>query len=171
MKKLLALLLVAFLIPTVAFAQDEISADTTQYQEPFVIFVHEDCPHCQEVEDWVDANDLGDKVTLLELKDNTENQALIEQYWTDLEIDGSMAWPMMVVDVDTKEYELGSTPIIVKLADVYGIDYNVDAVSSGVVDTPESDDKSGDTIFFVLGGLLVVSVVGYVIYSLLSEEE
>lgn len=178
MKKLLLVLLALFVFPFAAYAQSEEVAvelatdtvvETAAEERVFTIFVHEDCPHCQDVEKWVAENDLEDNVKYMELKNNDANNDLLAEYWEKFEIEGGMGWPFMVVSEEDKTYQIGSTPIMEELAAQLGIDYEEsDALAPG---TTNKEDSAGDTLFFIFGGLIVLAVVGYAVYSLISDEE
>ncbi|GAB4160652.1 MAG: hypothetical protein Fur003_4170 [Candidatus Dojkabacteria bacterium] len=184
-RKLFAFMLLGFLLvlPTKAIAHDEAEETVTTTSEEatttsadstedlvFKMFVHEDCPHCQNVKKFIVENDLEHHVEYIELKNNQKNLDLLEKYWKDFNIDGNVGWPMMVVDEEAKKYEVGDAPIIQYLADTFDIEVDTsDTNNSG--STTDSATSAGDKIFFAIGGLFLVGVLGYAVYSALKSED
>jgi hypothetical protein len=157
---------------TPAITTVEEKTDPTDIYE-YTIFVHEDCSHCAVVEAFVTNNGIEDKVTYKQLKNNDENMGLLEEYWEELEIEGNYGWPLLVREGGETVYEVGDTPIIVVLAEDFGLDYDApeDLVSNSTDgDTDEEGVTSGDKIFFYIGGIFVVGIIGYGLYSLFIED-
>lgn len=155
-------------MPALAHTDESGETDDVNY----TMFVHEDCPHCQLVEAFVEQNGIEDHITYLELKNNDENMDLLEQKWEELEIPGGIGWPMMIVDEEAKLYETGDTPIISYLAEEFGLDYDpATDTNVGAGGGPNQDTSGGDTLFFMFGAIIVLGVVGYAISSVVSEKK
>lgn len=173
MKKFLALFAILALLPTAALAHTEESPDQDNAEVNYIMFVHEDCPHCQLVEAFAEQNDLDHHITYVELKNNDANMDLLEEKWEVLEIEGGIGWPMMIVDEDSKLYEIGDTPIISYLAEQFDVDYDGDTElsGSGSPSSTGTDTSGGDTLFFVVGAVIVLGIVAYGISSVVSDKK
>lgn len=145
------------------------SSESSEEDNPvYTIYVHAQCPHCQNVERFVAETGLEDNVRYKELLNNESNLAELEEIWEENNIpEGEQGWPFMIVSEDPFDYSVGDTPIIAFLGDQFGVEGSSSGSSGG---STSADDSSGDTGLLAIGGLVVLGVLGYGIYSLMGEE-
>ncbi|WKZ30965.1 MAG: glutaredoxin domain-containing protein [Candidatus Dojkabacteria bacterium] len=142
-------------------------------EQTFLIYVHEDCPHCQRVEAFVEEQGIQDQVEYVELKNNQENMDALQAEWEKFNVPTSdQGWPFMVYEDENGDetYATGDEPIIQILSQYNGIPYT--APDNGE-DTTTSDSPSGglgDSVFLVLGGVVLMFIVGYGVYSAASKK-
>jgi len=156
----------------------EIENNDEVIEYKYLVFVHENCGHCKAVEAFIEEYGIEGHIELKQLKDNDENMALLEQYWTDFEIEGGYGWPMLVRLGDDSIYALGDTPIMDLLATDLSLDYEVSTVLENEEQALDIDakveekkrDTVGDKIFLYIGGIFMLSIIGYGIYTFFIED-
>lgn len=173
MKRLLILLLllVPLRLPLVALAQDVTQATE---EKPYVLYVHEDCPHCQTVEQFIDKHDISDQISFVQLKDNEENMDELGVVWEELDLPGNnLGWPVMVYEEDgERTYEIGYANIIGKLANDNGIDDPEFLQADGeTTTTADSLDENNDSSLFIFGGIIVLMLVIFAIFSIFGKKD
>lgn len=177
------LVLSLVILPTTVFAQDTTSnavttdnaqvdstntntAEQTVVEHPtYVIYLHEDCPHCKKVEAYVAANNLQDNIIYKQLKNNDANMAELEALWEELGTDQT-GWPFLVEQGNKSNYVGGDTPIISLLATEFGLEVPVESSQETTTQSTSESDK----VFFLIGGIFVVGFIGYAIYSFVKED-
>ena len=150
MKRVLAFIIgIFFLSVTPLLAVDEL---------PLKMYVRQGCTHCAKVKEFLNTNNLKDKVTELETYNNTENQKMLDEEFKKYDVPNEQRGvPFMVVS-DT-EYLVGDQPIIQYFADKYNIK----------VEDQSYQSSPSDTIFLVLGGTVLYAVLGYGLYSVFKK--
>ena len=152
-------------LPSYVYGQDTSEAETTSIPT-YILYVHEDCPHCKVVEAFIADNSLEDQIDSRELKNNDGHMKELEALWDEFKIpDNERGWPFMLIDNNGKRnYTSGDTPIISELGNTFGISVPDPSTSSGI-DTSTPDSSAGDSLLLIVGGVVVFAVVGYAIYS------
>ena len=155
MKKLVFGILLA-LGMLITYGTTAFAADT-----PYKLYVRQGCPHCAAVEAFLQQNNLESHVQYIETFNNTTNQNAME---ADFKAHGvtdpsQMGVPFLIVDANT--YYDGDTPIIQFFATKYNID---------ISKRTQYQSSSSDIIFLGLGGLAVIAIVGYGIYSSMKKK-
>lgn len=143
---------------------DEVAQPADTDSKP-VIYVHEDCPHCQDVEDFVAANDLGDMVQYMQLKDNEDNLTKLTDLWAEYNVPGDgPAWPIMFyVDSEgVSTYSLGSDPIIEVLAEKFNID---------IPDEVVTPDQNSNSTLMIFGGLILAAIFGFGVVNIATGKK
>ncbi len=131
----------------------------TVFAQPFevgekpIMYGRADCPHCTNVKNFMASNEIEDQYEYKEIINNEENQAEFTAWLDHFEIPADQRGvPFMVVDEQT--YLFGDTPVIEYFAEKNNIEVSDEYKASG-----------SDTIFLVIGGLVMASVFGYAILS------
>jgi glutaredoxin len=93
------------------------------YVADFIFFYGETCPHCQDVEEFLNENNVDEQINLvrLEVYSNQENQTLMAQKLegcSDIDEDSKGAVPFLY---SKDKCLVGSTPIIEHLKEITGI--------------------------------------------------
>jgi len=143
-----------------------------EIQPEYIIFVSKGCPHCAAVEDFVKKYKIEDNITFKEVSDNEENSNLLEQYWDDHEIaEKERGVPTLINLNDSSILISGDTPIMELLSTDLDLDYenSIDTAKNGETEI-EKRNTVGDKIFLYLGGVFVLSIIGYGLYSLFMED-
>jgi glutaredoxin len=150
MKKLILTIIILSLSILPTFAQDT----------PPIIYVREGCPHCAKVKEFVSANDIETEVQYIETYNNEENQALMDSEFERLNVpQASRGVPFMVYDQD--QYEIGDVPIIEYLANKHEIE----------IVEPEYSTAAADYLFLGLGGLFILGILGYGVYTVFMTKD
>lgn len=145
-------------------------------EQVFEIFVHDDCPHCKVVESFVDEYQLSGQVEFIQLKNNDANMTKLQDLWDELGVDSNnQGWPFMhYTDEDgQKNYSVGDTPIINVLRQYNSLPL-IDVPTSEETATGDNNNGSsttiGDGLFLVLGGVVLMAIVGYGVYTAMTRE-
>lgn len=129
----------------------------------YTIYVHADCPHCQRVERFVAENGIEANIKYLELKNNEENYQSLSALWEANNVaEGDQGWPFMIVSEEPFRYAIGDAPIIQILEEEFNIEDDKSA---------NSGTSGGSNLLFAIGGLVLLSVLGYGIYALMGSSE
>ncbi len=154
----------------VAVPAEDVEITTTNFNDPLalqegaiILFTHEDCPHCANVEAFMNSNGITTQVKKYQLKNNDENMELIKEYWKFFEVTSAEeGWPFMVYVNDGQiDYSVGDTPIISDLSSLLGIEEPVEV-------TPEP--SGSNNLLIIVGGLFFAAIAGYGLYSLFSNK-
>lgn len=151
MKKILLALALMLLLPFSALAAEE----------TLKIYVREGCPHCANVKEFVTTNELDDQVEYIETFNNVDNQAEMEKWFDDLDVPAaSRGVPFMLYN-DNESFEVGDTPIVAYLA------------AQNDLEVVEAEYQAGtsDYILLGIGGLFVVGILGYGIYTVFMSDD
>ncbi len=189
MKKLmvLALMLVVFLVPFVAFAEgEEGEGDATLIatdQRVIVYFFHGDgCPHCAEAEEWFDSiqGEYGEKMRIAayEVWNDAENASLMSQV-AQLRGDDATGGPYIVIGdkwwIGFNETVMGSE-IKAQIDAMYEIDpaERVDSIAdAGGVLPPEAEksDKKDGAAKDVIALIVVLVITGGICYGVYAARK
>ena len=157
-------IIVMFMFPAVAFAQATTTAATTTTTAAPVLtlYVRQGCPHCANVEAFMAKYGITDKVKIVE---TLNVQSAIDELtgWYDkfkLAAD-QRGVPFLLVN-GTSYYE-GDTPIIDYLTKTFNI--------TVVPDTTTTSTSTADIIFVLAGGLILFSILGYGIYTMIGKKK
>lgn len=181
------MLLVAFTVQTPVFAeapadettttQTDDAVDTTSTEETpteeeqdvaqsegvYTIYVHEQCPHCKDVEKFVALNGLENNVNYIQLYNQEDNYDELITIFEENNIpEADQGWPFLIVNEDPFEYVVGGDPIIDFLTEEFNVD---------VVEGPKKDVSSGGKVLLGVGGIVLLGVLGYGLFSILGKEE
>jgi len=123
------------------------------------IYVREDCPHCANVEAFILENNLQDSVEIIDVMKDEKKALELAEWFDKLSVkDEQRGVPFMVADEE--KYFSGDLPIVEYLGNKYGIDIKSET---------EYQVSTSDTVFLVIGGLVVFAVFGYGVYSMFSK--
>lgn len=172
-KYIVLFLAIVFLVPFVAFADEEEQTTSEEDNRAIIYFFHgETCPHCQEAREWFESiqDEYGDKFKLVEYEvwNNEENNELMQKV-NDVRHDnatgvpyiicGDQSWigfseDSMASEIKNKIDEVYNTPVSER--------YDVMSYISG--DTTTEEKKSNDVLSLIII-LLVVGGIGFGIYQ------
>ncbi len=157
--KLLVALLLVFSMTTTLNAQDTASAGPEEVSKP-IYFARAGCPHCAKVDAFLKAHNIANQVEKVETLNNAENIERMDKWFNHFNIpQNQRGVPFLVVNDET--YYSGSDQIIGYVAGENDI----------AVEESEYQSSTSDTIFLAIGGLLILSVFGYGLYSALSKKK
>lgn len=148
MKKILFTLLIIFLFPFVANAQSTVG------DKP-ILYVREGCPHCEKVDAFLEKNNLKNFVIRNETFNNEEKQKELEAWFVKLNVTDVNQKGVPFLVIDDKTYFVGDVDIIKYIAGKNNI----------VVQEPQYQASTADTIFLAVGGIVLFGVIGYGVYS------
>lgn len=154
MKKILIALALVFALPLTVLAAEE----------PLKIYVREGCSHCANVKEFIATNELDEQVQIIETFNNVENEAEMQEWFDKLGVpENQRGVPFMIYN-DDSEFFLGDTPIIEYLAGENDIE---------VTETLAQEYEAGtsDYILLGIGGLFVLGILGYGIYTVFMSED
>lgn len=126
-----------------------------------ILFVRKGCPHCAKVEAFLDKYNLRENVEFKETFNNEANTKEMGDWFTKLNVTDPNQRGVPFLVVDDKTYYVGDIPIIEYLAEKNNIE----------VDVSEYQSSMADTIFLVVGGLVLFGVVGYGLYSSFAKKK
>ncbi|MCB9790497.1 hypothetical protein H6764_00550 [Candidatus Nomurabacteria bacterium] len=159
-------------VPSSVSAQETTAVDTNSVPT-YVLYVHEDCPHCKKVEAFIADNNLEDQVDSRELKNNDKHMKELEALWDEFNLpDNERGWPFMLIDDNgDRSYVSGDSPIIAELGNTFGISVPNDSAGNSSTTTSSSNTSTADTLLLVLGGVVVFAIVGYAVYSSINDSK
>lgn len=144
-----------FIVITAGF----IGINHVNAQTKDIIYVSEGCPHCAKVEAFVEKNNLTDKIEFRDTAQDTaysdELNQLFDKYGTAEEERGVPTYE------NNDQIYSGDTPIIEQLITKYSIENPVYGETLGIT----------DYIFIGFGGLILISVLGYSVYSSINKKK
>lgn len=152
MKNLIISLILLLTIPFTVFAQE--------VGDKPILYVREGCVHCAKVDAFLEKNNLKDTVVIKETFNNEANQKELGEWFTKLNVTDPNQQGVPFLVVDEKTYFVGDAPIIEYIANKNNI----------VVEVEEYQSSTADSIFLVVGGLLLFGVLGYGIASSLKKK-
>ncbi|HVX92790.1 MAG TPA: glutaredoxin domain-containing protein [Candidatus Dojkabacteria bacterium] len=155
MKKLILAVIFSFAILVTSITM--VSAADTKYK----LYIRQGCPHCAKVEAFLQENNLEDKVQYIETYNNDTNQKAMEADFNKYGVTDTAQMGVPFLVVDDKTYYVGDTPIIKFFADKYNID---------ISKLTQYQSSSSDILFLGLGGLAIIAIVGYGIYSSMKKK-
>ncbi|MCK9368516.1 glutaredoxin family protein [Candidatus Dojkabacteria bacterium] len=163
MKKILILIIAMFMFPFVAYAQTTavpISAAATAPSPVLTLYVREGCTHCATVKAFISKYNITDKVTIVETLNVQTAITELNAWYDKFKLTTTdRGVPFLVVDGSS--YYEGDTPIIDYLTKTFSITVVPDT-------TPVS---TTDTLFVVIGGLILFSILGYGIYTMIGKKK
>lgn len=142
-------------------------------EQTFLMYVHEDCRHCKQVEAFVEQNQIEDQVEYVQLKNNETNMEALQDEWERFNVPVSdQGWPFMVYTNEEGEetYSIGSSPIISVLSQYNDIPYDDTVPPADDTSTGTDSSSSGDSVFLILGGVILAFIVGYGVFSALGKK-
>jgi glutaredoxin len=163
MKKILILVIAMFMFPLAAYAQataTPISATTAAPSPVLTLYVREGCTHCAAVKAFIAKYNITDKVKTVETLNIPAAEAELNTWYDKFQVaTADRGVPFLVID--GKSYLEGDTPIIDYLTKTFNITVVADT-------TPTS---TTDIVFVVAGGLILFSILGYGIYTMIGKKK
>lgn len=136
---------------------NSVSAADTKYK----LYIRQGCPHCAKVEAFLKDNNLEDKVQYIETLNNEANQKAMDEDFKKYGVTDPNQIGVPFLVVDDKTYYVGDKPIIEFFAGKYNID---------ISKLDEYQSSSADILFLGFGGLAVIAIVGFGIYSSMKKK-
>jgi glutaredoxin len=150
---------------------------TTPPDDFFTIYVSATCTYCQQVEEFVENQELEDQVVYREVLGNPEVREELENVQQELGATSVGSVPYMVYEEGGERIGKGGLiDIVDTLAQRNNIqDYDLNADGDRTTDadgdrTTDIDDSSTDTVFLAIGGAVLLFIVGYGIFSSISRQ-
>ncbi len=130
-------------------AQDGQTGSAVEESEKITLYVQTGCPHCNEVEKFIEENELEDHFEIYNISTNDQALNQYNSFWERVDAPiSSRGVPIIVYGND--EFVSGDTFIIDYLKERFEIE----------------DEFSSDDAFLLIGGAVIVAfVVGYGIVS------
>lgn len=149
---LIAVLSLTLFLPSFANAQE--------VGDKPLLYVRQGCPHCAKVEAFLDKYNLNDTVKMIETYNNEANTNELNSWFTKLNVTDPNQQGVPFLVVDDKTYFVGDEPIIQYLAAQHNI----------TIDPNEYQSSTADSVFLLIGGLVLFGVIGYGIYNSLKKK-
>ena len=162
MKKIIILVIAMFAFPFIAYAQGTTATPlTTSVATPnLTLYVRQGCPHCAAVEAFMTKYNITDKVKIVETLNVQSAITELTGWYDKFKLaDADRGVPFLVIDGTS--YKEGDTPIIDYLTTAFNITVTPDT-------TPAS---TTDTLFVVVGGLVLFAILGYGVYTMIGKKK
>lgn len=157
--KILVALALVFTMTTALNAQDTSSAGPEEVSKP-IYFARAGCPHCAKVNAFLEKHNIASQVDKVETLNNAANIERMDKWFNHYQIpQNQRGVPFLVIDDST--YYSGSDNIINYLAQENDIE----------VEEGEYESSASDTVFLAIGGLLILGVLGYGVYSAFANKK